>query len=120
MIKNVIVNKDFDLACFGTTIEEQNPYSALNRDLNSALSGFAGNWVGYSNPTVDAALADLAAASSDEEARAAITTIATAFTADVPWLTVGPSTEIDAWADDVHGVETTRSSMVYFDKVWIG
>ena len=119
MIKNVIVNKNFDLACFGTTIEDQNPYSALNRDLNSALSGFAGNWVGYSNPTVDTALSALAAAANDDDAKAAITTIATQFTQDVPWLTIGPSTELDAWTDAVHGVTTTQSSMVYFDKVWV-
>ena len=49
-----------------------------------------------------------------------IDNVATEFTADAPWLTIGPSTEIDAWADDVHGVTTTQSSMVYFDKVWVG
>ncbi len=58
-------------------------------------------------------------AKSDDEVKSAIATIAERFSADVPWLTVGPSVEINAWGDDIHGVTTTQNSMVYFDGVWI-
>jgi peptide/nickel transport system substrate-binding protein len=120
MIADVIVKKDFDLSCFGTTIQDEYPYSALNRDFNSGFTASAGNWVGYVNPAVDAALKSLSSAANDAAAKAAITTVAKAFTADVPFLALGPSTEIVTWQKNIQGIYPTLSAMVYFDKAWIG
>jgi peptide/nickel transport system substrate-binding protein len=117
---NVIVKKDFDLACFGTGIADEEPFFALNRDLNSALAGNAGNWVGYSNPAVDAALAAGRAASTDDAKRQALDTIAKAYTEDVPFLVLGGVAEYVAWGKQVHGVVPTAGTNVYFDKAFLG
>jgi peptide/nickel transport system substrate-binding protein len=119
MIADVIVKKDYDLSCFGTTIQDEYPYSAINRDFNSGLGGSAGNWVGYANPTVDAALKSLASARDDAVAKAAITTVAKAYTADIPFLSIGPSVEEVALGKNVQGIVPTMSTMVYFDKAWL-
>jgi peptide/nickel transport system substrate-binding protein len=118
-IAEVIVRKDYDLACFGTTISDEEPFFAINRDLNSALGGNAGNFAGYANPDVDQAIADGRAASTTEGKQEAIDTIATAFAEDVPFLTLGASTEFVAYGDGLRGVEPTVSTLVLFDKAWL-
>ncbi len=117
---NVIIKKDFDLACFGTGIADEEPFFVLNRDLNSAFTGNAGNWVGYANPAVDAALAAGRAAASDAEKRQALDTIAKAYSEDVPFLVLGGVAEYVAWSDKVHGVTATGGTNVYFDKAFLG
>jgi peptide/nickel transport system substrate-binding protein len=116
---DVIIKKDFDLACFGTGIADEEPLFALNRDLNSAFTGNAGNWVGYSNPAVDAALAQGRAAKTDAEKKAAIETIAKAYAADIPFLTIGGVAEYVAWTKQVNGVVPTLGTNVYFDKAFL-
>ncbi|HEX7096036.1 MAG TPA: ABC transporter substrate-binding protein, partial [Acidimicrobiales bacterium] len=118
-IADVIVRKDYDLACFGTTISDEEPFFALNRDLNSALGGGAGNWVGYANPDVDRALAEGRAAGDDAGKQAAIDTIARAYNEDIPFLVLGASTEFVAYADNLHGVQPSVSTLVMFDKAWL-
>jgi peptide/nickel transport system substrate-binding protein len=118
-IADVIVRKDYDLACFGSTISDEEPFFAINRDFNSALSGNAGNYEGYSNPEVDKAIAAGRAASTTEGKQEAIDTIATAFAEDVPFLTLGASTEFVAYDSTLHGVEPTVSTLVMFDKAWL-
>lgn len=118
-IADVIVRKDFDLACFGTTISDEEPFFALNRDFNSALGGNAGNYAGYSNPDVDRALADGRAAPDAAGKQKAIDTIARAYAEDVPLLVMGASTEFVAYSDDLHGVEPSVSTLVLFDKAWL-
>lgn len=118
-VAEVIVRKDYDLACFGTTISDEEPFFAINRDFNSELGGNAGNYAGYENPEVDKAIADGRSAATTEDKQAAIDTIAKAFTADVPFLTLGASTEFVAFSDALHGVEPSVSTLVMFDKAWL-
>jgi peptide/nickel transport system substrate-binding protein len=118
-ISDVIVKKDYDVACWGTTISDEEPFFAINRDFNSALAGNAGNFEGYANPAVDKAIADGRAASTREGKQAAIDTIANAHANDVPFLTLGASTEQVAYGDNVHGVQPTVSTLVLFDKAWL-
>jgi peptide/nickel transport system substrate-binding protein len=119
-IADVIVKRDYDLACFGTTISDEEPFFALNRDLNSQFNGTgAGNFVGYVNPTVDQALAQGRAAKSDAEAKAAIDTIAKAYTADIPFLTMGASTEYVATQKNLQGITPSVSTLVFFDKAFL-
>lgn len=118
-IADVIVRKDFDLACFGTTISDEEPFFALNRDFNSALSGNAGNYGGYENAEVDRALAEGRAAADSEGKQRAIDTIARAYVEDVPLLVMGASTEFVAFSDDLRGVEPTVGTLVLFDKAWL-
>jgi peptide/nickel transport system substrate-binding protein len=115
----VIVKKDYDLACFGTGIADEEPLFAINRDLNSSFTGNAGNWVGYVNPAVDAALAQARAAKTDADKKAALTIIEKAYTADVPFLTLGAVSEFIAWGKQVHGVTATLGTNVYFDKAFL-
>jgi peptide/nickel transport system substrate-binding protein len=118
-ITAVIVNKDFDAACWGTSISDAEPWFAVNRDFNSKLTGFAGNWVGYSNPQVDAALANAQSAKSDADKKAALDVVSKAYAVDVPFLVIGATNDIIAARQTVHGVTGTAGTDIYLDKVWL-
>lgn len=113
----VIVKKDFDLACFGSSISDAEPFFALNRDFNSQFAGQAGgNYSGYKNPDVDKAIAAGRSAASEADVKAAITTIAKAYSRDVPFLSLTSQPEEVLIAKNVKGVVLNASSVVSFAK----
>ena len=106
----VVVQKDFDLACFGTSILEEEPFSALIRDAT---------YTGWSNPAVTAALSAGLAASTVAEKKADLDVVAKAYTADVPMLSLAPVVQEVVLAKNIKGVTQTVSSIALFDKAWI-
>lgn len=119
-IATVMVRKDFDLACFGSSINDAEPFFALNRDFNSQFAGgLGGNYSGYVNPDVDEAIAAGRAASSEDEIRDAITRIAEAYAEDVPFLALASQPEIVLLADELEGVRPTANTVLMFDRAWL-
>ena len=106
----VVTKKDFDLACFGTSILDEEPFSAIAREFTFS---------GYSNPTVDAAVKAGPVATTDADKKKALDTIATAYTADVPFLSIAPAIQLIAVAKNVRGATQPVNSIVFFDKAWI-
>jgi peptide/nickel transport system substrate-binding protein len=106
----VVTKKDFDLACFGTSILDEEPFSAIAREFTFS---------GYSNPAVDAAVKAGPVATSDADKKKALDTIATAYTADVPFLSFAPAIQVIALAKNVRGATQSVNSIVFFDKAWI-
>jgi len=106
----VVTKKDFDLACFGTSILDEEPFSAIAREFTFS---------GYSNPAVDAAVKAGPVATSDADKKKALDTIATAYTADVPFLSIAPAIQVIALAKNVRGATQSVNSIVFFDKAWI-
>ncbi len=107
----VVTQKDFDLACFGTSILEEEPFSALIRDTG---------YTGWSNPTALAALNSGLAASTDAQKKSDLDTVAKAYTADVPMLSLGPVVQEVVLAKNLKGATQTVSSIALFDKAWLG
>lgn len=113
----VIVRRDYDLACFGSSISDAEPFFALNRDFNSAyVSKGGGDYSGYVNPDVDKAIAAGRSARDDAGIKAAITTIAKAYTRDVPFLALTAQPERVLVADSVTGLQLNASTVVMFGK----
>lgn len=113
----VIVRKDFDLACFGSSISDAEPFFALNRDFNSTfVSKGGGDYSGYVNPDVDQAIAAGRAAKDEAGVKAAITTIAQAYSRDVPFLALTAQPERVLVADSVTGLQLNASTVVMFGK----
>lgn len=113
----VVVHKDFDLACFGSTISDAAPFFAINRDFNSAnLTTGGGDYSGYKNPQVDAAIAKGRATSSDSEEKAAITTVAKAYTKDVPFLALTAQAETVLVSKSVKGATMNANTVLDLAK----
>jgi peptide/nickel transport system substrate-binding protein len=106
----VVTQKDFDLACFGTSILEEEPFSALIRDTS---------YTGWSNPTAISALKSGLAASSDAQKKAELDVVAKAYTADVPMLSLGGVVQEVVVAKNLVGATQTVSSIALFDKAWL-
>jgi peptide/nickel transport system substrate-binding protein len=118
-ISLIQVKKEFDVACYGTAIADSEPLYAMNRELNSALIGGAGNPTGYSNPAVDDALKKAYSAKNDTDKKAAIETIAKAYATDVPLLSLDVTTEFITANSNVHGIEPLSMNIVSLAKAWI-
>ena len=106
----VVTKKDFDLACFGVSILDEEPFSAIAREYT---------FTGYTTPDVAAALKAGPLATSDADKKKALDTIATAYTADVPFLSLAPAIQLIAFAKNVRGATQSVNSIVFFDKAWI-
>jgi peptide/nickel transport system substrate-binding protein len=106
----VVTKKDFDLACFGVSILDEEPFSAIAREYT---------FTGYTTPDVAAALKAGPIATSDADKKKALDTIATAYTADVPFLSLAPAIQLIALAKNVRGATQSVNSIVFFDKAWI-
>ncbi|MEO5838767.1 MAG: ABC transporter substrate-binding protein [Acidimicrobiales bacterium] len=106
----VVTKKDFDLACFGVSILDEEPFSAIAREYS---------FTGYTTTDVAAALKAGPLASSDADKKKALDTIATAYSADVPFLSLAPAIQLIALAKNVRGATQSVNSIVFFDKAWI-
>lgn len=114
---SVVVRKDFDLACFGSSISDPEPFFALNRDFNSAfVETGGGNFHGYVNPAADEAIAKGRAAATDEEMQEQITALAELHAEDVPFLSLSADPEFLVMADNLTGVDVSVNSVMYFGK----
>lgn len=102
---------DFDLACFGVSILDEEPFSALAREFS---------FTGYANPAVADALKQGPVATTDDAKKKALETVAKAYTEDVPFLSIAPAVQRIAVAKNVRGVTQSVNSIGLFDKAWIG
>jgi peptide/nickel transport system substrate-binding protein len=117
----VVVQKDYDIACFGSSISDAEPFFALNRDFNSAfITTGGGNFAGYNNPEVDALIAAGRSATTDDEVKEAITGIAEAYARDVPWLALAAEDEVVLFADDLNGVLPGANTVMSFAEATLG
>lgn len=117
LISDIQVKKDYDLACWGFNVYEDDPWINLNGNLNSKS---AANWMGYANPEVDKFLDQAVAAKTDAERKTAFDGIAKIWTQDVPAAIYEATGEMIAWNKNVHGVGGNVTTIARFEKAWIG
>ena len=117
-VAQVTVQKDFDMAIWGSPQLEDSDLSWLVLD-QALRSDSASNRAGYKNPEMDKALLELKVASTDDTKKAAYKKISDLLTRDVPWLTEGAVEEYIAWRPEVRGIYANLSTILYFDKAWI-
>jgi peptide/nickel transport system substrate-binding protein len=110
---DIIVNKDFDLACWGYNVIDQQPFpnSWLQFDSTSP-----NNFAGYSNPQMDAALSALAKAPTPTAQKAALTTIAAIWSTTYPSVNAGTSLYRTIYQPSVHGLYNSVAAITLFDK----
>ncbi|GAB2860306.1 ABC transporter substrate-binding protein [Nocardioides pacificus] len=112
----VFVDHDFDLARGAMSVSESDPYHRLVGSLSSTSYG---NETGYASEEMDAALADLQSAATDEEVQAVLDEIQELFNQDNPIVVTGANAAVHAWNDNVHGVELGAEYMPDFSEAWL-
>jgi peptide/nickel transport system substrate-binding protein len=114
LIDSVIVDANFELACWGLNTYEEEAWAPL-ADYVSTEGG--ANRSGYSDAAMDDALDALRVAASQEDSLAALADVQAAWNETVPHVVLGASEEVIAWADGVSGLKFSRDTIVMFDKV---
>jgi peptide/nickel transport system substrate-binding protein len=115
-VQSVVVSRDFDLACWGMSIfnDDRGYTSAMLGNFSSTSPR-----TGYSNPEMDAAITALKTAATADEKRAAYKTISALYDRDLPALTFTAQESFYAWNNKVHGIYSNLAFMMYFDKTWL-
>ncbi|MEO6124672.1 MAG: ABC transporter substrate-binding protein [Ilumatobacteraceae bacterium] len=112
----VIINKDFDTACWGLNISDEAPWVAFN---NSLSSGSPANYGGASSPEADAAIDELRVAATDEEITSALNKIQEQWNAIVPSIVLLSTEERVINSDSVTGIDFSSNTMTFFDDASI-
>jgi peptide/nickel transport system substrate-binding protein len=116
LITDIQVKKDFDIACWGFNVYEDDPFINLNQNLQSKS---AGNWIGYANPEMDKLLDQAVAAKSDADRKTAFDGIAKLWNTDVPSSIFEATGEMIAWNKNVKGIGGNVTNVATFEKAWI-
>jgi peptide/nickel transport system substrate-binding protein len=115
-VQNIIVNKDYDLACWGMAMF--NDDRIYTNTLLGNLASTAGR-NGYNNPAMDAAITAVRRAATDDEKRAAYKSVAELFKNDIPSLVFVAYDIFYATNPKLHGIYFNHAFMMYFDKAWL-
>jgi len=114
---DVITNRDYDSTCWGL--------SAHTDDLGfwNLYNNFAGssgsNRAGYKSAAMDAGLAMVRAASTNEQKTAGYKAMSEAYIKEIPMISVDALPETVASQPTVQNIQKTVQSMVHLDKTWI-
>jgi ABC-type oligopeptide transport system substrate-binding subunit len=118
VVADVIIKRDYDLACWGLTVS---PDDGAQAQLDTFLrSTSPSNRTGFKNTEMDAVLDDLKVADTDDERADAYRQIAEMWIENVPAINLGSLPERIAWNDNVYGLRSISSGAVVFDEAWIG
>jgi peptide/nickel transport system substrate-binding protein len=121
LTSEIFMKFQFDM--YFQTYFDIDPVFLLNRQYGSKSVGLPfANLTQYSNPTVDAAIADLLVATDKKDYDAAITTATKQIIDDLPYLVVANPANQQAWRSEIQGIGDFKKTSAYWpdwSKVWI-
>ena len=116
LVDAIIVNQDFDTACWGLNIADEEPWVPFN---NSLSSDSAANYGGAANAAADEAIDDLRIASSDDEALSALNAIQEQWNQIVPAVILLSTEDRVIHTDSVVGIEASSNTITFFSSAYI-
>jgi len=117
MLARVFGTGNFQLNCWGLAAADTDIYRAMLQNFASTSPGNVG---GYENPEMDAAIAQLKAAATEAETKAALARLQQIFTDTIPMIFTNGGEIISFWADDVEGFAFSQRLVALFDRVSVG
>src|SRR5690606_3529513 len=115
-IDAIAVNRSYDVAAWGLSYREGDPFSKMYATLHSSGTQTYGM---PTSPEMDAAIEKFQQAKEEADQVAAMDEVQTVANELVPYLNWGPMTEITVWNDNVHGVVPGSSSIFFVEDAWI-
>ncbi|SDG34283.1 ABC transporter substrate-binding protein [Pseudonocardia oroxyli] len=109
-----VVAGDYDMGITGFFLADPEP--VLYDGFNSKSPR---NFMGYSNPEVDAALVKGRSSGDEAERKAAYATVQRALVADMPFLPLWRVPSAMMYTSKVQGVKTIADGLVRIDEVWL-
>lgn len=115
--KRLNVAHDYDISYSGISLPAAAPVNKLTSALNSTSNN---NYLGYSNPRMDALLSQLQTTDADSDARRELLEELQGLVNEtVPFVTLGAAPTFTLWAAGVHGIEPSMDSIMLFGKAWL-
>ncbi|HEY8526688.1 MAG TPA: ABC transporter substrate-binding protein [Acidimicrobiales bacterium] len=115
LIQRTRVNRDFDIACGGASVNDASPWLRLAPKIGSGNQAEPA----YESEDMDAALDDLRLAETLEEQQEALVEVQEIWNRDVPSMNLATVVETIVWDESVHGLTFTSKTVVFFDQAWI-
>lgn len=116
LINSIIVENNYDLACWSVGTQASSAYLGLSGYDSQA----PGNYAGYANPDMDAALKKLQASASNEDQKAALESIQKVWNDTIPAVIYGFTKSLIAYSPKVHGLTQTSWGTILFNKAYLG
>ena len=115
LIGIVLVNADFDLACWGFNVSDETPFIPVLQFRSDA----GNNRIGYADPNMDAALDMLQVATDNDEIQAALAEIWSVWRQSWPSAIYETIEEMMIWKPEVKGIVGTQASALLFFDAYI-
>lgn len=116
-ITSVAVNRDYDVAGWGLSFREGDPFSKMFSTTDSESPATLGM---ATTPEMDALLEEFKGASEESEQLRIMDEIQKQSNEQASYINWGAIAEYTAWTPEVHGVVGAMNSIVLLDKAWIG
>lgn len=116
VIQRIIVESNYELACWGLGIREANAWVTLFNNLHSESGS---NWIGYGDPDMDRALDAMRAAATPDEELAALADVQDVWNDTAPLAILDATENITFWRDELEHIEFTQNWMAYFDTAYL-
>lgn len=114
-IKRVRVDSKYDLACYGSNLDDASVWLRLRQLVGSEGDGVTG----YADPDMDAALDLLREAPDLDAQRVALGAVQSVWDETMPSVPLFGVDEVVIWADKVHGLDFTAKTVVLFSDAYI-
>jgi peptide/nickel transport system substrate-binding protein len=116
LIRQVAVDADYDLACWGFNLDDANPYISMSQHVRSDSRQ---NVTGYANEEMDALIDELRGAADAEATTDILNQVQALWDETLPAVPTGAVPEYIAWDQSVHGAIPTVNTMLLLDDAFI-
>jgi peptide/nickel transport system substrate-binding protein len=116
LIRQVSVDADYDLACWGFNIDDANPFISLSQHV---ASDSRQNVMGYADEEMDGLIDELREASDPEAITDILNQVQARWDETIPTVPTAVAPEFIAWDQSVHGAVPTVNSMLLLDEVFL-
>lgn len=114
-VRLVAVDKDYDVAGWGLSFREADPYPKMYAMMHSQGPQTYGM---HTSDEMDALLDEFQQKASLDDKRDVMDRIQQQINTDVPFLVFNAIPEVVVWNDNVHGVLGNANSMMLFSEAW--
>ncbi|MGH3353929.1 MAG: ABC transporter substrate-binding protein [Nocardioides sp.] len=115
-VQKIYVDRDFDIAVVATSIPEGDLFTRVASSMGSTS---ALNVSGYASPEMDKLAQELQAVEDPADAKEIMTQIEALWAEDAPGVGISSGALVNAWNDNVHGLEPSTDSLLLFSDAWI-
>jgi peptide/nickel transport system substrate-binding protein len=116
LIRQVAVDAEFDLACWGFNLDDANPYISLSQHIYSTSRQ---NVIGYADEEMDGLIDELRQAGDAEAITDILDRVQQRWDETLPSVSTAVVPEFIAWDQSVHGAVPTVNSMLLLDEAFI-